>query len=77
MNNEDITSYFRQVVRDCVNDLKRLGYAYCFSDDQVESIKEILPEAEVHVMDDMFKLTYSGNGKTTKGKRGRPKCKTE
>lgn len=77
MNNEEITSYFRQVVRDCVNDLKRLGYAYCFNEDQIKCIKEILPEVEVHVIDDMFKLTYSGNGKTTKGRRGRPKCKTE
>lgn len=71
MNNEDITSYFRQVVRDCVNDLKRLGYSYCFNEDQVKCIKEILPEVEVTNMEDMFKLTF--NGKVKKGKRGRPR----
>ena len=61
MNKEELSSYFRQVVRDCIRELKHYGHSYCFTEDQVECIKEELPQVMVNEIDGMFSLNYSGS----------------
>lgn len=55
---EEENSYFRSVVKDALDDLKKNKRAYVFYEEQVQAVKELFKgKLIVEKKDDMFYLT--------------------
>ena len=70
---EGLGSYFKQVVRDAIVELKGKGHSYCFSQEQVDYIKKEIPSLEYTRIDGVYRLYNT----KFEEKRGRKKKDAE
>lgn len=57
MNKEEYeSSFFNQIVRDAIKDINSGGSGYCFSIEQVNKVKEEIPNIQVREDDGIFYL---------------------
>ena len=53
---EGLGSYFKQVVRDAISELKGKGSSYCFTHEQVDYIMKEIPSLEYKKCDGIYRL---------------------